>query len=297
VHPKGHDSHTHHASGRVFLEAFLATVALVAIKAIGAYVGHSLALAADAAHSLGDVAALGLGWYAERQLMRPPTVHLTFGWGRIEVLVGLVNAVVLWILAAILGWEAWRQWFYPSLASPPIMAGAAALALLVNLVLAWRFRVRQNLNQDSIFWHLTSDGLGSLGVLVAAAVITATGFQGASSLVTFAIALLIVWGAWGVVRGTLRVLLEATPAWLPLDDVLAALAEVPGVVRVHDLHVWSVGSQQAALACHVQVDESRAAGAGQDLLCELHDLLASFGIEHTTIQVETASEVHSEPSW
>ncbi len=278
-----------------FATALIATASLVLLKVLGAWAGHSLALGADAAHSLGDVGALGLAWYADRQRNRPPTDVLTFGWGRVEILVGLLNALVLWALAGALGWAAVRQWSHPTAANAEIMALAAGVALVVNGVLAWNFRESEDLNRRSTWWHLMTDAAGSLGVLVGASILAATGWRPINAVVTLAIVLLMIWGPWSIIRDTFRILLEATPAKVPLADIAAKMQAVPGVARVHDLHVWAVGSQQWALACHIELAASPP--SAQTVLCDLHDCLAGFGFDHTTIQLETSAEAHPEPGW
>lgn len=287
-------AHAHGAAGR-FAAAFWVTAALVALKAVGAWASHSLALGADAAHSLGDVAALGLAWYADRQRLRPPTAGLTFGWGRVEILVGLLNALVLWGLAGALGWTAFREWAHPATASPGIMAVASGVALIVNGFLAWRFRDPADMNQRSTWWHLMVDVAGSVGVLIGAGVLAATGWRPINAVVTLGIAVLMIWGPWAVIRETLRILLEATPADVPIARITAGMAAVPGVAQVHDLHVWAVGSHQWALACHVEL--TPVPPPAQTVLCDLHECLAGFDIDHTTIQLETAAEAHREPPW
>ena len=288
----------HSADGTPFQTALVITAALVALKALGGIWSHSLALEADAVHSLGDAAALGLAWYADKVHRRPPTTRLTFGWGRTEVLIGLLNAVVLWILAAVFIVEAWVQWHHPAVANAPLMAITSALALLMNGLLAGIFRHPQDLNRRSAYWHLLTDAAGSFGVLVAAVVLGLTGWAPVNAVMTVAIAVLMVWGAWGVVRDTVRVLLEGTPSSFPLVEITQRMESVTGVHHVHDLHVWSVGSTQLALACHVTLQEQESQILkSQDILCDLHDVLAAYGIHHTTIQLETGVDVHPEPPW
>lgn len=286
-----------HRHGQSLSQAVAVTALLVLIKAVGAVAAHSLALAADAAHSLGDIAALGLAWYADKQQERPPTEQFSFGWGRMEVLVGLLNALALWLLAVLFLWQAWGEWLHPVRVNAPLMAAAAAIALLINAALAWRFRDAHDFNRQSAFWHLLADAAGSLGVVVAALVVATTGWMPVNALVTVGIALLMVWGGFGVIRDTLHVLLEAAPSAVPVGTLTARFEAVGGVDRVHDLHIWRVGSQQVALACHVELDEAAFETSSQDILCQLHDLAAEYGIEHTTIQIESAGESHQEPAW
>ncbi len=289
-------NHAHeHRDAAGFATAFAVTAGLVVFKALGAWAGHSLALGADATHSLGDLGTLGLAWYADRQRKRPPTATLTFGWGRVEILVGLLNALVLWGLAGFLGWTAVHQWVHPTAANAAIMAIAAGVALVANSLLIWKFRNPEDVNQRSTWWHLMTDAAGSLGVLVGAGILAATGWRPINAVVTLVIVVLMVWGPWPIVRDTFGILLEATPAKVPLADITAKMESVPGVARIHDLHVWAVGSHQWALACHVEL--SAAPPSGQTVLCALHDCLAEFGFDHTTIQLETSGEAHPEPGW
>lgn len=290
-------SHSHASpsdSRGAFTRAVAVEVALVIIKALGAWWGHSLALGADAGHSVGDVGALGLAAYADRKRRQPPTQQLTFGWGRLEVLMGLLNALLLWGLAGGMSWQAIAHWQQPT-ANAFIMAVAATLSLVTNGVLAWGFRDAHDLNARSTLWHLATDSAGSFAVLLAAGVLQYTGWTPINAVVTLVIAALMVWGGWGVVRDTVSVLLEAAPATLRTEDLTRTLEAVSGVNRIHDLHVWAVSSDQPALACHVTLDAD--APPAQDVLCQLHDVLAEQGIDHSTIQIETAEEAHVEPPW
>lgn len=291
------DAHRHApppSASQAFRRAVAVTIALIVVKGLGAWWGLSLALGADAGHSLGDVGSLAMAAYADRHRHQPPTNHLTFGWGRLEVLMGLANALVLWGLAAAMVWGAVQYWQQPA-ANALIMAGAAVLSLGANAMLAWSFRAAGDLNRRSTFWHLATDSAGSFGVLVAAGLLEITGWTPINALVTLLIAALMFWGGWGVVRDTVRILLEAAPAGYPIAELTATLEGVKGVDRVHDLHVWTVSSDQPALACHVTLRPG--APPAQDVLCRLHDVLAARGIDHSTIQIETATEVHAEPAW
>lgn len=285
-------SHSHDGS---LVKALIVTLALVLIKIAGAYWGHSLALGADAAHSLGDVGSLGLAVYADRQSRRPPSPRFSFGWGRIEILAGLVNALLLWILAGGMIWEAINQWSMPIRANSAIMAIFATLALLINGILAWDFREAKDYNHKSTLLHLLADAAGSLGVLIGAIALQFTGWSPINPLVTILIAILMLWGSWNIIRDTVLILLEATPHTLPLVEITRSMETVLGVDHVHDLHVWIVGSKQPALACHIALDIN--APPPQEILCNLHELLICYGIDHSTIQFETPDEIHDEPSW
>ncbi|MCY0898718.1 MAG: cation diffusion facilitator family transporter [Firmicutes bacterium] len=289
-------AHQHAETIDPFVPALVVTGALVLIKVVGAILAHSLALAADAVHSLGDTGALALALYADRQKRRPPTLQFTFGWGRVEVLVALLNALVLWIIAGGLATEAIRDWIHPPTADSGLMLVVAALGMGVNFALLRRVHREHDLNQQATWWHLLSDILSSLSVLVAALVLMLTGWRAANAAATLVIAVLIVVSAWGVIREAVGVLLEATPHDIAVDRLILDMESVPGVHRVHDLHLWAIGSHQWALSCHVSLNEAENVSP-QTILCELHDRIQAYGVQHTTIQLETADEGHPEPAW
>jgi cobalt-zinc-cadmium efflux system protein len=277
--------------------AFLLTLLLIAVKAAGAVLSGSLALWADAGHSLTDVGAIGLSWFAWRQARRPPSASMTFGYARTEVLAALTNSVLLIVLAIWLGVEAVREWMRPAPVHPPVMVAAAALALIVNLVIARRLHGDPNVNARGVLVHVVTDAASSLGVLAAALIIALTGFVRADAVVTLLIAALMVAGTWSVMEETIGILMEATPPGVDGSELTRVLEHEPEVVRVHDLHIWRIGSGQTALACHVAVGSGLSMEERQDLLCRLHDALVPRGVHHVTIQLETPEESHREPVW
>ncbi len=277
--------------------ALWVTIGLIAVKAIGAWLSHSLALWADAGHSLTDVAAIALSWYAWRQAQRPPTPSMTFGYARMEVLVALLNGVVLLGLAGALVVEAVVRALHPTAVSPAIMLAAATVALGVDMVLALWFHGSRNVNIRATWIHLLTDALSSFGVLVGAVLIWVSRSGIVDPVLTVLIAAAMVIGTWRVLQEAIAILLEATPPGIAIPRVEAALSAVSGVSRVHDLHVWRIGSGQTALACHVAVPESLLVADSQDLLCRLHDALEPLGVTHVTIQLETEREAHDEPDW
>jgi cobalt-zinc-cadmium efflux system protein len=285
----GHDRTTAASRSRAALVSTLALTAgfLLVELAAGLWTG-SLALVADAVHMLTDAGALGLALFASWIAERPPTPAKTYGYYRAEILAALVNAVILLIVAAAILYEAWRR----VLAPPPVpgvpMAVVAAAGLAVNVGCAWLLRrgARESLNVRAAYLEVLSDALASLAVLVAAGVVLVTGLTVADPLASAAIALLIVPRTWRLLRQAVNVLLEGTPAHLELGEIEAAMLRVEGVLRVHDLHVWTLTSGREAMSAHVVVADVRES---ERLLEELHAVLhARFGIDHTTIQLEAA---------
>jgi cobalt-zinc-cadmium efflux system protein len=284
----GHGRTTAASRSRAALVATLGlTVAFMLVEfAAGLWTG-SLALVADAGHMLADAGGLALALFASWVAARPPTPEKTYGYYRAEILAALVNAVVLLVVAGVVLYEAWRRILAPSPVLGVPMAAVAAAGLAVNVTGAWLLHrgARESLNVRAAYLEVLSDALSSLAVLVAAAVVIMTGLTIADPLASAAIALLIVPRTWGLLRQAVNVLLEGTPAHLELTEIEAAMTRVDGVRRVHDLHVWTLTSGREAMSAHVVVTDVRES---ERLLASLHAVLhARFGIDHTTIQLET----------
>jgi cobalt-zinc-cadmium efflux system protein len=263
------------------------TCGFLLVEVVGAWWSGSLALLADAGHMLADAAGLGLGLFAIWIAGRPPTPAKTYGYYRAEILAALVNAIVLLVIAGGILFETYRRLLAPPavLGGPMLAVGAAGLA--VNLVCAWLLHddAAASLNVRAAYLEVLGDALSSLGVVAAAATVIVTGWHLADPLVSGAIALVIVPRTWRLLRQAVNVLLEGTPAHLDLAEIEEAMRRVPGVRRVHDLHVWTLTSGREAMSAHAVVDDVRDS---ERLLETLHAVLhARFGIDHTTIQLET----------
>ena len=248
---------------------------------------NSLALLADAAHLFVDAVGVGLSllavWFAER----PATAEKTYGYYRVEILAALVNGVVLCVLAIAILVEAWERLRVPhEVSAGPVLVVAVA-GLGVNLLAAWLLHAGagESLNVRGAYLEVLGDALSSAAVIVAAAVILVTGWTTADALASAAIGFLILPRTLALLKQAVNVLLEGVPAHLDLGEIETALRGVPGVKRVHDLHVWTLTSGREAMSAHVEVEP----GTRPDrILDELHVVLhARFGIDHTTIQVET----------
>jgi len=248
---------------------------------------HSLALVSEAGHNLSDFAALGLSFVAVWLQTRPATDQRTFGYQRAGVLAGFVNALSLMVLAVWIGVAAVARFFHPVSVEPHLMMMVAAAGVVMNGVIAallWKFS--GDVNIRSVFLHMLGDTISTAAVIVGGLVIAFTGWQWIDPVLSLIISGMIVLSAWGIVRETLHILLEGTPRTVNLGEIRAAMAKVPGVVNVHDLHVWSLTSQSHALACHVQVVEMQLADCEAVLSRLNHELRDHYGIHHTTIQLE-----------
>jgi cobalt-zinc-cadmium efflux system protein len=278
------------ARNRRLLAIVLAlTLAFTAVEVVGGLLTGSLALLADAAHMLSDNLALGIALLAVWLAGRPSTPERSFGYQRAEILAALVNGIVLVALAIWIFIEAWGRFSDP----PEVLAGWVALVavvgLAVNLTAATiLYRAGDDtLNMRAALRHVLADAIGSAGVLVAALAILVTGWRYADPLAGIAIALLILASSWSILRESVHILLEGAPRGMDTRGLGRRLTEVPGVVEVHDLHVWTITSGFPALAAHVLVERGEDCHARRR---ELEDLLhREYGIEHTTLQVDHVS--------
>jgi len=285
----GHDRSTAAARSRPVLALTLVlTCATMVVEFVAGLWTGSLALLADAGHMLTDATALGLALIATWLAARPPTPAKTYGYYRAEILAALANALLLFGVAGSILVEAWHRLRVsaPVLAGP--MAAVAALGLAVNLLGAWLLQrgAHESLTVRAAYLEVLSDALSSLAALVAAAIMVVTGWTAADPLASAAIVFLILPRTWHLLRQAVNVLLEGTPPHLSLTEIEEAMTRVAGVRRVHDLHVWTLTSGREAMSAHVVVADVRES---ERLLESLHAVLhAKFGIDHTTIQLETA---------
>jgi cobalt-zinc-cadmium efflux system protein len=265
--------------------------AFFVVEVAGALWTGSLALLADAGHMLTDVGGLGLALFATWIAARPPTPEKTYGYYRVEVLAALVNALVLLGISAFILYEAYRRFLSPPAVLGGPMLAVAVAGLGVNLAAMWLLHAgaAENLNIKGAYLDALTDALGSLGVIAAALIVLTTGWRLADPIIGAAIGLFIVPRTWGLLRQAVNILLEGTPPHVNLAVVEAAMARVRGVRQVHDLHVWTLTSGKHAMSGHVVVNDL---AMGNEILRALHELLHErFGIEHTTIQLESAPVV------
>jgi cobalt-zinc-cadmium efflux system protein len=285
----GHDHHAHDhrsASRRALLWVLGLTLAFTAVEIAGGIWTDSLALLADAGHMVSDNVAIVLALVAVTLARRPSTPTRSFGLQRAEILAAFVNGLTLVLVSGWIVWEAVQRFDD----TPEILGGwmlvVALAGLLVN-VLAATILIRagrESLNVEAALRHVFADLLGSGAVLVAALVIVTTGWTLVDPLVSIGIALLIVASAWGVLRDSTSILMEATPSGIDAEAVATAIVDVDGVTSVHDLHVWRITSGFDALAAHVLVGRGEDChGLRREIEAGLRD---RFGITHTTLQVD-----------
>lgn len=284
------------ASSRPLRIALGLTVVILLVELAGGLLSHSLALLSDAGHVLTDVFALGLAWFALEQSKRPADQRRSYGYQRVGLLAALTNSVVLIVIVVAIAYEAVRR-----LAAPePVQGGTvivtALIGIAINAVVIFGLRGQgHNLNLRAALLHVTGDVGASIGVVVAGIVILLTGWLYIDPILSLGIAALIAWGAWGIVRESVNLLMEGTPKEIDLAAVTALIDATEHVESVHDLHVWALSSEATALSCHVVVGDL-ALGDAEHVVRDLeHRLCERFDIGHTTIQVESChpcGEIH-----
>ena len=287
----GH-SHGHaHATGSILRWSLVATIAFVLVELIAGIKAHSLALVSDAGHNFTDALALGLAWAGFYLQSKPPDEVKTYGYHRAGVLSAFVNALTLVALSVWILYESVARLRAPEPVNETIMMVVAGLGLVLNgsVMLALRVASRDDINVRGAFVHMLGDALGSVAIVLGAAAIRYTGWVRVDPILSILIALLIVWTAWDIIRESLNILLEGLPRGIYLADVTEAMGTVEGVLGVHHLHIWSLGSNTHALSCHVLIEDVPPS-ASETILRSLNALLdRRFGIAHTTVQFEHVS--------
>jgi len=294
AHDHGH-GHAHDHGGelaaagdRRLLVAIVLIATLMCGEVVAGFVAHSLALLSDAAHMLTDAAAIAVALVAVRLARRPAKGALTFGLRRLEVLAGQANGVTLLVLAVLIVYEAVRRLVAPPHVRPGLVLAVAIAGAAVNLAATWVLSGadRRSLGVEGSFQHVLTDLYAFIGTAVAAGVIIATGFERADPIASLLVAGLMARSAYRLLAVSTRMFLEAAPAGLDPDEIGHSLAAQPGIVEVHDLHVWEVTSGFPALSAHVLVEPDGDCHAARRQLTAL--LADRFAIAHTTLQVDHA---------
>ncbi|MGP8244180.1 MAG: cation diffusion facilitator family transporter [Bryobacteraceae bacterium] len=280
--------HSHRGTGTVLRWSLAATLLFVAFEIVAGVRAHSLALVSDAGHNFTDALALLLAWFGVYLESKPADESKTYGYHRGGVLAAFVNALTLVALSGWILYESVLRLHHPRPVSAGIMMAVAGLGLVLNggIMLALARARRHDVNIRGVFLHMLGDALGSIAIFAGAIAIHYTGWEQFDPLLSIAIALLIVWTALDIIRETLNILLEGLPRGIRLAEVAAAACSIEGVLSVHDLHIWSLGSSTHALSCHVLIADVPPS-ASEVVLQRLNCMLAErFHIHHTTVQFE-----------
>jgi cation diffusion facilitator family transporter len=266
------------------------------LEFVGGLVTNSLALLSDSGHMLSDASALALSLVAFWFAARPASPNKTYGFYRFEILAALFNGVTLFVIAGFIMWEAYERFSAPPEVSSLSMLLIASVGLVANLLSALALMrkgdVKNNLNLRSAYLHVLGDALGSVGAIVAGIVMLAFGWYVADPIISVLVSLLILRSAWSVIKHTVHILMEGTPATIDQGAVKSALTAIPGVLDVHDLHIWTITSGMDSLSCHLLVED---ASDQQSILQQaIQTIEEKFKIQHATIQIETSEIRHME---
>ena len=296
-HAHGHaHGHVHGPAARDFSRAFAIGIALnigfVVVETAYGFLANSLALLADAGHNLSDVLGLLLAWGAAALVKRRPTARHTYGLKRSSILASLANAILLLVAVGMIVWEAVHRLGQPQPVAETTVLWVAAVGIVINTVTALMFvrGGKSDINIRSAFLHMAADAAVSLGVVIAALAVMATGWLWLDPAVSIAIAIVITLGTWSLLRSSLDLALDAVPETIDRPAIEAYLAALPGVTEVHDLHIWAMSTTEVALTAHLvrpdcPVDDGLLGRSARELA-------ERFGIAHSTIQIESGDPDH-----
>jgi len=293
-HHHGHGGHSHAVSAdadrRKLAIALGLILGLMVLEIVVGLIADSLALVSDAAHMLTDAVAIGLSLWAASLATRPARGAMTYGYRRAEILAAQFNGATLLTLAVLIVIEAVRRLITPPTVEAKLILAVAVVGVIVNLIATWVLARanRQSLNLEGSFQHIVTDLYAFIGTAIAAIVILATGFQRADPIASLFVAALMLRASYGLLKASGRIFLEAAPEGMDVEEIGTALAGHPGVVEVHDLHVWEVTSGFPSLSAHVLVESDADCHGIREQLEQVID--ERFHIHHTTLQVE-----HSKP--
>lgn len=268
--------------------SLILTLAFVVIEAIAGIIGNSLALLTDAAHNLTDVIALGLSWYAIRLTSQPANARKTYGYHRAGILVALLNSTTLVLISLGIFYEAWQRFMDPPEVQSGILIAVGAMAVLINLGTALLVRKgsEHDLNIRSAFIHLMGDVLSTVGAVIAGVIIYFTGANWLDPFVSVLIGFLILYNAWGILRDSVNILLEATPRDIDAIKLVDEVMQVKGVLGVHDLHIWSIAQNLRTMSAHILTDDLPIS-TGAEIQQRINEIVYHrYNIAHATLQLE-----------
>ncbi len=290
------DDHDHNHDHYRLKLALALTGGYSLVEFVGGWLTNSLALLSDAGHMLSDVSAMALSLFAAYIATLPVTSQKTFGYYRAEILAAFLNGLTLWLVAGIIFREAYYRFFTPPEVQGQGVLIVGSIGLIVNLLTAWMLHDAHgaNLNVRGVFLHVLSDALGSVGAIVAGGLILWTGWLWVDPMTSLLIGGLILFSSFGLVRESVDILMQATPRHLNLAQIQHTMESVPGVARVHDLHVWTLTSGLFTLTAHIVVNGSSDHHALLDAIEQT--IQDRYGINHTTLQLEPSDRQDNEPS-
>ena len=292
-HGHNHPHEQEHYAGmgpRPLIITISIVIGVMIAEIVGGLLSHSLALVSDAGHMLVDALALGISIFALYLARRPSSLTRTYGYHRVEIMAALANGTVLILVAVYVFFRAYQRFQDPASIDAPLMLIVAAIGLLANIagIMLLRKGSQTSLNVRGAFWHVISDTISSVGVIVAGIIIATTGWPYADPLVAMVIGVIILVGALRLVRDFVDILMEAVPRHIQIEDVVQQIKLVPGVGELHDIHVWTITSGIVALSAHVMI-EDQMISLSTEVRDNVNRMLADrYGISHTTLQLESS---------
>jgi cobalt-zinc-cadmium efflux system protein len=279
--------HAQQKTSAVLRLSLLATAVYILVLVAAGLRANSLALLSEAGHNASDFFALLLSWVAVWFHARPPNEYKTYGYHRAGVLAAFLNAVSLIVISGFIFYEAVERLRHPVMVEPGLMMWVAGIGVVMNAVIAWMlYRTGGDVNIRAAIVHQVGDTLSTAAIIVGGFAIVTTGRNWIDPALSVGIGVLILWSSVGIIRETLNILLEGTPQGIKLDDIAGEIRSRPGVVDVHDLHVWSIGSEMHALSCHIAIEDIPLSESDR-ILREVNQRLRDrFQITHTTVQFE-----------
>ena len=296
-HDHGHN-HTHGANKKVLLISFIVITGYMLVEAVGGFITNSLALLSDAGHMLSDSISLAIALIAFRLGEKAVSNSKTYGYKRFEILAALINGTTLIAIALFIFHEAIGRFMNPPEVATMGMLIISSIGLAVNILVAWIMMggadTDENLNMRGAYLHVLSDLLGSVGAILAALLMMFFGWRWADPLASVIVAFLVLRSGFHVAKSAVHVLMEGTPNSIEIDDIVQTIKNTEGIHSVHDVHIWTITSGLNALSCHVVVDDGLTITESEKMLCNIEHDLEHKGIQHVTIQLETAKHKHQD---
>ncbi|MET3656925.1 cation diffusion facilitator family transporter [Sporosarcina psychrophila] len=297
-HDQGHHhSHAREGNKKGLAIAFIITAGIMLLEFFGGLLTNSLALLADSGHMLSDAGSLALSLVAIWFAARAASPKKTYGYYRFEILAALFNGGTLFVIAGMIVYHAYGRFFEPQIVASGSMIIIAFIGLAANLLSAWflisKGDVKDNVNLRSAYLHVLGDALGSVGAIIAGIVMYFFDWYVADPIISVVVALLILKGAWGIIKQTIHILMEGTPITIDQQEVKQTLEAIEGVINVHDLHVWTITSGLDSLTCHLLIEDNQ--DEQRILQQAIRQIEKQFKIMHTTIQIEKSDLQHATP--
>jgi cobalt-zinc-cadmium efflux system protein len=283
-----HDHDHYHEAKKSILYGIILNSIFTVIELVGGILSNSLALLSDTIHDFSDSVALGISYYANQKAQSSPTKTMTFGYRRTTILAAFINSTILMALTFFLFYRAYLRILNPEPVNGKMVFVIAIFGIITNGIIAFKMLrgKDKDLNIKSVFWHITEDFLGWVGVLIAGAIIYFTGAYIIDPIISILIGLIVIYSAWGIVKESANIILEGVPEGLNVQEIETEIKNIQKVNDAHDIHVWSLGTNYNALSAHVVIS-NMTVDQSHEVLNRINTMLKEkFNIKHTTIEFE-----------